>query len=225
MTNLYLIRHGEAMSSLRRTMGDGELSPLGILQAERLRDRLNATGEIRADILFSSTMRRAMHTAEIIAPALGVPIIGDDELQELRLGSAEGMDLKEYRTRIGEVNFEQTPYQPIAPGGEYWGQFLLRACSALNRITSTYMGKTIVIVCHGGIVDASLHYFYHMPILTFSPVHLYLSNTAMSHWQYVANDGWSPGWRLVKYNDDFHLHDIESQAHIPWEGLSQRGVT
>ncbi|WP_198925277.1 histidine phosphatase family protein [Dictyobacter vulcani] len=55
MTHLYLIRHGEAMSAVERFVGDGGLSPLGILQAQRLRDRLAATKEIAADVLIAST--------------------------------------------------------------------------------------------------------------------------------------------------------------------------
>jgi broad specificity phosphatase PhoE len=46
MTNLYLIRHGEAISATQNFIGDKGLSPLGVKQAERLRDRLLATKEI-----------------------------------------------------------------------------------------------------------------------------------------------------------------------------------
>src|SRR6266851_5457719 len=83
MSHLYIIRHGQAISAVERTMGDRGLSPLGIRQAERLRDRLGATGEIAADVLIASTMHRAKETAEIIAPALGLPIEWDDDVQEL----------------------------------------------------------------------------------------------------------------------------------------------
>ena len=84
MTHLFLIRHGQHIGAVQDNIGDTELSPLGVKQAERLRDRLSATGEIRADVLVSSTFRRAKQTAEIIAPALGLPIIFDDEVQEWR---------------------------------------------------------------------------------------------------------------------------------------------
>ncbi|HEV2659387.1 MAG TPA: histidine phosphatase family protein, partial [Ktedonobacteraceae bacterium] len=49
MTQLYLIRHGEALSAIKGFVGDGGLSPLGVQQAEQLRDRLLATKEIAAD--------------------------------------------------------------------------------------------------------------------------------------------------------------------------------
>src|SRR5947209_4092834 len=75
MTRLVLIRHGESVSTVERRIGGvrtcGGLSPLGRKQAEALALRLARTGEIQADLLVASTMRRAIETAEIIAPALG----------------------------------------------------------------------------------------------------------------------------------------------------------
>ena len=80
MTQLYLIRHASG----------GPLSELGVRQAERLRDRLAATGEIRADVLISSTLLRASQTAELVAPALGLPtgtpLVLDDQLVERDAG-------------------------------------------------------------------------------------------------------------------------------------------
>ena len=102
MTHLYLIRHGQHIGSVKHIIGDTELSPLGIQQAERLRDRLAATGEIKADVLIASTFKRARQTAEIIAPAFGLPIIFDDEVQEWRDGEAEGMTLDEFRRSMKE---------------------------------------------------------------------------------------------------------------------------
>ena len=91
MTQLYLIRHAEAMAAVKDFVGDGGLTPLGILQAERLRDRLTASKEIEADVFIASTFPRARQTAEIIAPALGVPLAIDDSIQELRPGEADGI--------------------------------------------------------------------------------------------------------------------------------------
>ncbi|HTD18634.1 MAG TPA: histidine phosphatase family protein [Ktedonobacteraceae bacterium] len=153
MTHLYLIRHGQAMSAARNTLGNTGLSPLGITQAERLRDRLAATGEIAADVLIASTMQRAKETAEIIAPALGLPLLFDSEVEEWRDGEAGNWTTEEFKARFNPIEAVQKPYIQIAPGAESWAQFMLRASTALNRITTEYQGKTIVIACHGGIID------------------------------------------------------------------------
>jgi 2,3-bisphosphoglycerate-dependent phosphoglycerate mutase len=217
MTQLYLIRHAEAMAAIKGFIGDGGLSPLGVTQAGRLRDRLAATKEIKADVLIASTLPRAHQTAEIIAPALGLPLILDDTIQELRPGEADGMAVKTFRKTYGEVDFMQNPYQPIAPGGESWGQFMLRVGEALDRTVRTYEGKTIVLVCHGGVIDGSFLYFFKMSAWTLPPARFYTRNTSITHWKQLASETCEEKfWHLMKYNDAFHLYDTGTTAHIPW---------
>src|SRR5438270_8356514 len=118
MTHLYLIRHGQALSAVQKTIGNTELSPLGIKQAEHLHDRLAATGEIAADVLIASTMLRAKQTAEIVAPALGLPIIFDDEVQEWRAGEPgdlQKVGVQEFRGRYNAVLFDQRPFFQTVP--------------------------------------------------------------------------------------------------------------
>ncbi len=220
MTNLYLIRHGEALGAVHDIIGDTALSPLGILQSERLRDRLAATGEIAADVFISSTFKRARQTAEIIAPALRLPILFDDDVQELRDGVAEGMHVEEYRAKFGEVNFRETPFRQIAPAGENWGQFVLRAASALDRIIRQHEGKTIVIVCHGGVIGVSFLYFFGMGTLQYPQAGFDTDNTSIAHWAKRSVSGRPTRWRLMCYNDDMHLRDIRSTVRIPWRAIS-----
>jgi 2,3-bisphosphoglycerate-dependent phosphoglycerate mutase len=222
MTNLYLIRHGEAMSAIHGFIGDGGLSPLGVQQAQRLRDRLGATREIAADVLIASTLARARQTAEIIAPALGLPLILDDSIQELRPGEAEGMDEKTFREKLGMVNFENEPYRPMAPGGESWGQFMQRVGSALDRIVREHAGKTIVLVCHGGVIDGSFLYFFRMSAWTPPQTRFYTRNTSITQWQLFTSARDEKHWHLIKYNDAFHLRDIGAPAAIPWGQLLAR---
>src|SRR5436309_237643 len=155
MTHLYLIRHGQAISAVENTVGNTRLSPLGVTQAERLRDRLAATGEIVADVLIASTMLRAKQTAEILAPAFGLPILFDSEVEEWRDGTTEEWKVEEYTAKFDAAPFDQKPFLHVVPDAESWVQFMLRAGTALNRITQQYAGKTIVLVCHGGIIDCS----------------------------------------------------------------------
>jgi probable phosphoglycerate mutase len=220
MTNLYLIRHGEALGAVHHIIGDTALSPLGILQAERLRDRIAATGEIAADVLISSTFKRARQTAEIIAPALGVPILFDDEVQELRDGVGGGIHVDEYRAKFGEVNFRETPFRQVAPDGENWGQFVLRVATALDRFIREYDGKAIVIVCHGGVIGVSFLYFIGAGSLQYPQAGFDTDNTSITHWARRSASGRPARWRLKCYNDDMHLRDIRSAVRIPWKALS-----
>ncbi len=66
----------------------------------------------------------------------------------------------------GTPNFEQEPFRPVSPGGEGWGHFMLRVGGALDRIIREHAGKTIVIVCHGGVIDGSFLYFFQLHTLS-----------------------------------------------------------
>jgi probable phosphoglycerate mutase len=225
MTHLYLIRHGEAWANVQPVVagmrGDRGLTPRGIAQAERLRDRL-ARGELKADVLISSTLPRARQTAEIVRPALGLPIIFDDEVQELRVGEADGMSNQEAWSTFGLPDFVNAPLRPIAPGGESWATFTLRVAHALHRITSEHAGKTIVVICHGGVIDSSFIYFFHMPGMVVPPADFHTRNTSITHWERV-NRGGRNLWRLNGYNDIAHLHDIGAIESLRWEDTDLTG--
>jgi probable phosphoglycerate mutase len=225
MTHLYLIRHGEAWANVQPVVagmrGDQGLTPRGIAQAERLRDRL-ARGELKADVLISSTLPRARQTAEIVRPALGLPIIFDDEVQELRVGEADGMSNQEAWSTFGLPDFVNAPLRPIAPGGESWATFTLRVAHALHRITSEHAGKTIVVICHGGVIDSSFIYFFHMPGMVVPPADFHTRNTSITHWERL-NRGGRNLWRLNGYNDIAHLHDIGAIESLRWEDTDLTG--
>lgn len=221
MTHLYLIRHGDATTTSTNPLEDPRLTTLGIAQAERLRDRLAGSGEIRADVLIASTMLRARQTAEILAPALGLPILYDDDVQEWRFPEDENLNVDEYVEYFKSIPHDQKPFFQIIPGAESWVQFMLRACSSLNRLTRQYEGKTIVVVCHGGVIDASFHYFLHLSTLHLPPTYFDTHNTSITHWYRSSDEGdYPPGWTLERYNDIMHLRDLHSATRIPWREIS-----
>ncbi len=213
-THLYLIRHGESVPNVRPIMGgmrgDAGLTALGVSQAQRLRDRLASTGEITADALISSTLPRARETAEIIAPALGLPIQFVDEVQEMRPGDADGMNSDEAREKFG-WNLPWDVHRPLGPGGESWSSFLLRVHSVLHNISQAYAGKTVVVVCHGGVIDGSLLCLSGVSPLILPPIRFDTINTSITYWQrHPAADSARP-WRLMRYNDSTHLNDLRGR--------------
>lgn len=220
MTHLYLIRHGQAISATQNVVGNTRLSPLGIIQAERLRDRLSATHEIQADVLISSTMLRAKHTAEIIAPAFNLPIIFDEEFEEWRDGDAEGMPEEEYLALFRAIPLEQRALRRVIPTAESWAEFHLRIATAINRIVREYEGKTIVIVCHGGVIEGTFLAFFGINTLSFARAFFgHTRNTSITHWREMHMEGFPPMWSLDYYNDFMHIRDIDTQGRIPWQNL------
>ena len=219
-TRLFLIRHGQAFSNVEPMIagirGDAGLTPLGVMQAERLRDRLAASGEIKADVFLASSLPRARQTAQIIAPALGLgaPTL-DDDLHELRPGDeADGLSLDEFKRRFGWVDQIDFPLRPFAPGGESWARFVLRVAEEMERITSKHAGKTIVAVTHGGVIDSAFLYFFGMSNTAFASASFYTHNTSLTGWLREMVRG-RMRWRLAFYNDDSHLRGLAEGAAQP----------
>lgn len=225
-TNLYLVRHGEAISNVEPIIGgmkgDKGLTTLGVMQAERLRDRLATTREIEADIIIASPLPRARQTAEILQPVLGAPIVWDAEVEELRPGDADGMSLDEFRARFGIPDFRADPFRRLATNGENWPEFMLRVGSALDRITRDNAGKTIVIVCHGGVIEGSFSYFMGLSTLAAPRIDFFPHNTSITHWQRRrrADNGFY--WRLASYNDVLHLQDLATPKITLWEEMAEK---
>ena len=86
MTRLLLVRHGETeFNSVGRIQGhtDIDLSTKGIRQVELLADYL---ADEPIDVIYSSDLRRAARSAEIIASRLGKKVITRPELREINYG-------------------------------------------------------------------------------------------------------------------------------------------
>ncbi|HUY79952.1 MAG TPA: histidine phosphatase family protein [Ktedonobacterales bacterium] len=220
MTQLYLIRHGQAFCNVENLIAgmgsDVGLTPVGVAQAKRLRDRLSATGEIEADVLIASTLPRARQTAEIIAPAFNLPVLLDDDAQELRVGDADGLTWEQYIEKYGPPpDFREEPYRPLFIGGENWGEFVLRVGTTIDRIVREHEGQSIVLVCHGGFIDTSFLVNLGMNTLALPQAQFHTRNTSITHWERLRY-GSELRWRLVRYNDDLHTRDIETDERIVW---------
>ena len=100
MTSIFLIRHGAYNEGQVDGVGprvDLGLSDEGKLQAQALADRLRLGNEIHADALYASTLPRARQTADILAPALGLSAVLEQDLEEWRSGDGT-MDPTEFTT-------------------------------------------------------------------------------------------------------------------------------
>jgi probable phosphoglycerate mutase len=214
-TRLVLVRHGESNATVARVIAGmrtcSGLSPLGIRQAEALRDRLASTGELGVvDNLLSSTMPRALETAEVLAPAFGDLVVERvADLREHDPGEADGLTFDAYVERYGVPDPERDAYVPISPGGESLAAFHLRAATALHGIARALAGRTVVVVCHGGIVDAALRSFLGLGLV--GGFELWTRNTSLTELALLPTGR----WRLVRYNDSAHLAGLPDATPHP----------
>lgn len=207
-----LIRHGESNVTVNRVIGGHRscsgLSDLGREQAERLRDRFATTGELRPDVLIASNFARAIETAEVIAPAFdGVEIDIDAGFGEHDPGpDIDGMTFPAYVEKFGVPDWSDDPHREVFPGGETTAQFHLRVGSTVSRTLRAHPGATVVVACHGGVVDAAFrHLLRTAPTGSFE---LSTLNTSITEFQSTP----SGAWRLSRYNDAAHLAGLPAET-------------
>lgn len=206
---LILVRHGEAHAGFHGAIagptGCTGLTPFGRLQAQALRDDLASSHRVEADVLIASQIPRAIETAEIIAPGLGLEIASRDcDLCEVHTGDADGLDWSEYTGRYGKFDMEAEPDRPFAPNGDSWNGFHVRVRGALDRLARQYEGQTVVAVCHAGVIMASLRVLFDIPHPG-TGTQLRPSNTGLTEWNH---DELADRWMLHSFNEAGHLLDL-----------------
>lgn len=210
-TSVVLVRHGESNVTVRRVIGgprtcDG-LSRLGVQQAERLRDRLADTGEVQATCLISSAYPRAMSTAEVIAGALGREVVVEPAFGEHDPGpDCDGLPFSDFVDRFGVPDWESDPHTVTFPGGETIAEFDLRVGAVFSRTVHEHRGGTVVIVCHGGVIDGIVRTALRAPRT--GGFELHTRNTSLTELVQVRPDR----WRMVRYNDAAHLAGLPAET-------------
>jgi broad specificity phosphatase PhoE len=210
MVRLVLIRHGDAYAGFDGVIsgphGCRGLTELGRRQAEALRDHLAAGERFQPDVVLTSVLPRAVETARIILPALGpLEIIQDCGLCEIHTGEADGLTWNEYAARYGSFVMESAPERFFAPGGDSWYSFHARVHALLKRIACEFCDRTVVAVCHAGVIMASIRVLFGIP----NPgtgTQLRPLNTGITEWEFEPE---RDNWTLKSFNEQSHLLDMD----------------
>ena len=220
-SRIVLVRHGQSRATVEGFAG-GErgclgLTDLGRLQARALAERWAATDELGPVArLLSSTLRRAVETAEILAPALGgLTIVEDAALNEMEPGEGDGLPWDEWERRYGYFDLAAEPFRPLSPGGESWAGFGLRATTALAGLGRAEEGTTVV-VCHGGIIEQSFVLGFGLAAQTPPGSHIVTPpNTSVTEWWAHVQEGGVLAWRLLRFADAAHLVALDATGRHP----------
>ena len=141
MTTIYLARHGETDWNVQnRWQGhaDPPLNARGRTQARDLSARL---ASVLFDAVYSSDLRRARQTAEIVAFGRGMSVFPDRRLREIDVGSWQGLTRDEIAERFPDGS---------RPDGETLEAFRRRVLEAFGAIGRYHEGVNVLVVAHGG---------------------------------------------------------------------------
>jgi broad specificity phosphatase PhoE len=156
VTELLLVRHGETdWNRENRFQGhaDPPLNELGRAQAADLAAAL-AGEELTA--IFSSPLRRAFETAEVIAAPRGLSAMPVDGLREVDVGSWQGLTRDEVEQRFPEQFRRWLDQGPGWEDGETYEQMGERVIATLRDLAARHEDERIVGVTHGGPIRAAL---------------------------------------------------------------------
>jgi probable phosphoglycerate mutase len=154
---LVLVRHAEPIRIGPEESGgeavDPELTRQGWEQAERLGAWLAAEP---VHHVVSSPLRRATETAQPLAAAHGLAVEIVDGLQEWDAHADHYIPMEELREKKDDQWQAMVEGRWEDYGGENPARFRDRIVPTLNAVIEAHPGETVVVVCHGGVINVYL---------------------------------------------------------------------
>ena len=146
----FVVRHGESeFNATHRITGqlDPDLTAKGVEQSMALARVLR---DIPLDIIYASTLRRSVNTAEPVAKLKGCGITTCDALKEINLGILQGRfrNARDRETKQLLQLREQDKLNFCPPGGETYAELESRVAECLREILSDNNQQSILIVGH-----------------------------------------------------------------------------
>ncbi|MFH1352322.1 MAG: glucosyl-3-phosphoglycerate synthase [bacterium] len=157
-TEIFFVRHGETdwNRQLRiQSLSDIPLNKTGIEQSREAAKKLK---DEKITVVYTSPLKRAKKTAEIISANYGLCPFKDDRLLEINHGGWAGQKETALRKRYPERfrKWMKEPWKHLPPGGESWGLFKNRVGNFLNEIRKKHRGEKILIVAHKAVCAVGL---------------------------------------------------------------------
>ena len=224
MTDFLLIRHGEtAWNRELRFQGqlDVPLNDMGLLQAQRLKNRLSQAltswqAQDRVPTrLISSDLLRAQQTAQPVAEVLELSCVLHEGLREQCYGLFEGMRSADIQSQHPQAWQRWLAFDAdvAVTGAETTRAFHDRVIAALCELAHQYAGEHVVVVPHSGVLDMV---WRHAQALSLSgPRVCDIPNAGLN--QVSWREG---GLHIALWADAAHLADLPAQPVYSQKRLS-----
>jgi len=160
---LVLVRHGQSDWNLKNLFTgwrDVDLTETGVAEAHEAGRKLKAQG-IKFDVAFTSALKRAQRTLDLMLTELGqttIPIFKDQALNERDYGDLVGLNKDDARKKWGEeqVHIWRRSYDVAPPGGESLKDTLARALPyyVTDILPRVLRGERVLVAAHGNSLRA-----------------------------------------------------------------------
>ncbi len=160
---LILVRHGQSEWNLKNLFTgwrNPDLTEQGIEEARATGRKLKSAG-IVPDLYYTSALRRAQHTLDLMLEEMGidnVTIVRNTALNERDYGDLAGLNKDDARARWGEeqVHVWRRSFDVPPPGGESLKDTAARTLPYYEReiLPALKQGKTVLVAAHGNSLRA-----------------------------------------------------------------------
>ena len=160
---LVLVRHGQSDWNLKNLFTgwrDVDLTDKGISEAREAGRKLKAQG-IKFDVAFTSALKRAQRTLDLMLDELGqtsIPVFKDQALNERDYGDLVGLNKDDARKKWGEeqVHIWRRSYDIAPPGGESLRDTAARVLPYYIReiLPRVLRGEHVLVAAHGNSLRA-----------------------------------------------------------------------
>ena len=160
---LVLVRHGQSdwnLNNLFTGWRDVDLTEKGVAEAREAGRKLKTKG-IKFDVAFTSVLKRAQDTLDLMLTELGqttIPIFKDQALNERDYGDLVGLNKDDARKKWGEeqVHIWRRSYDVAPPGGESLKDTLARALPyyVTDILPRVLRGERVLVAAHGNSLRA-----------------------------------------------------------------------
>lgn len=179
------------------------LSEHGRRQAQCLASFIRNIG---MSALYSSDLRRAVETAQLLAEQLGFEPVLDERLRERNIGQWQGLTMQEmqawYPDEYQALQKDRLGF--VVPGGESLNDVKKRVLAAFNAILTRDHIETVGIVSH----TTALQLLLMELIPGYKVGDTHFDNTSVTTIQREP----AGTWRLVTANDSMHLEGLETKS-------------
>ena len=204
-TRFCLVRHGETdWNVARRLQGhtDIDLNTHGVKQALQMAKALKKIN-LQFDVLYTSDLLRAVKTAKAIEEIFGVNAITAEALRERHLGALQGLtiiDAPNLEPELWNIHLSRNIEHDLR-GGESIKRFAERIHRGLETIRMQRLGKTILLVSHGGAIEMMYRLASNQALEAERTVSV---PNASLNW--ISHDGSS--WKVDRWADTSHLGSL-----------------
>ncbi len=160
---LVLVRHGQSDWNLKNLFTgwrDVDLTDKGVAEAREAGRKLKAQG-IKFDVAFTSVLKRAQHTLDLMLSELNqttIPVFKNQALNERDYGDLVGLNKDDARKKWGEeqVHVWRRSYDVAPPGGESLKDTLARTLPyyVTEILPRVMRGEHVLVAAHGNSLRA-----------------------------------------------------------------------